>query len=1317
MISHRLRLLMRNIIRIIVKRFYGLCAVLLIGLAVVVTIGRELAPQVSNYRGDIEAFLSQRMALQVSLGAVRVSWAGLSPELRLDSIQITGPEGEVILSVDRGVAEVDLVRTLANWQLALGRLEFAGVAMGFEQSAAGNWSLRGFTPPSHRDERIDFNDPLDIFLLGHHIEIRDARFSFQFRTGHGSHVQLPHLVLENSGNFHRLRSEIGVDRNRDVLALVIEAHGDPRRPHTFRATGYVRLQQFELDKAVAALPGRWWDGLPNQEWRKDHLLDLEAWFEISEGMAVDTRGWLDIGELPVALDQALPTPQRTTAKFAGRLADSGAWKLSLNDIRLTWDEVRAPATDLLLSSPGLGQPVSLQTAQLDLAAWTRVAHRAGLLDGRGQEALEALNPAGLLENLQVSIAGTRLQDLSFRANLRDVAVGSWRGAPALKQVSGFVEGSPMRGHVDVASVDGFSMHYPTIYKEPLAFDRALGRVHWQVELESRTVSLHSGLLSVSSEAGEGRGYFTLDLPFKFGSKPEELVVQVGLRGSKAQYHRRFVPYVLPASLIGWLDQSIGEGEVSSGGFLYRGGISAGSVEHAAIQLFLDVEDADLAYHPQWPSLREASGVVWLDDRRILATLSKAKVLDTEVEEGRLMVEALDDGQLQLHIAGRAVGDARDGLRLIHNTPLNEVIDRELVADWSVAGEMQTQIDMTLPLASGQPVIEHLDLVFDDARLSAGQLGLDIGGVEGAIIYRHGEGLRSEGLSGLLWGDPVHASLASDGESVALTLDTRVSVDELQKWSGRPELSFLSGEAAITARLEIPQGAAASGAIPTFQVRSNLQGVAIDLPQPLGKEAEESRALLIDFSQKDDLRANVSYGERLEGLVELRGGRLLRAGVGLGGTAASLPPRGTLAVQGQLSDFPFGRWHAVLDRFLELREFAGSKAGPEAGWNYVFDVAIDRFVYEDLLATDLKLSGSGNAERWQFVMDSQMVAGEARLYADGRQPALLELQHLRLPATKSEPELPDYLKPFIHEPQQKANDLLAQVDPRGLPAINFAVREFSVGEDDFGTWSFQLRPTPTGVVLKQIVGSVRGGQIIGQQVGQGATLHWDNIDGDVQSRFTGRFVTANLGSVLQQWNQPHLLDSESSLFDAQLSWSGSPAAISLTSLRGDVSMGIKRGTFIRGAGEANTGSALLELIAFFNFDTWMRRLRLDFSDLNRAGTAFKSLEGTLQFDRGKVYMNTPVVVNSNSSRFQMAGVVDLVESELDTKLVATIPVGGNLTFVAALTGMGLPAVAGMWLISKVFEEQIGKMSSLSFHVTGPLNDPDMDFMRLFDDEAV
>ncbi|MGQ9426183.1 YhdP family protein [Gilvimarinus sp. F26214L] len=1310
---------MRNLTRTFVKRFWGLCAFVLIGLAVVVTLGRELAPQVGQYRPEIERYLSSAMDAQVTITAITASWEGLSPELTLTGLSISSHEGEQILAVDTAFAELSIMRSLANGELVLGQLEFVDMTMGFRQRADGSWTLPGLPPRPADSEAIDLSNPLDIFLLGDRIQFRDAHFSFDFRSGHRSEVSLPQLLLENNGTFHRLSSEVAVDRNRDVLALVMEAEGDPRDPENFTAKGHLKLQQFELDKAVAALPGRFWDGLPNQEWRKGHQLNLELWFDVSEGMAAEARGYLDIGELPVDVDEGLSLPTRTTAGFVGQWGRNGDWQVALRDLSLKWEDGSAEPLDLLFSSEGLGKPVQLQVASLDIAHWYKRLNAAGLLPGAVGEALEVLQPGGQLRNGKMTLAGTRLEDLALTANVDGLTVESWRGAPAVTGVDAYLEAKGLSGFVDLASEQGFSMHYPTIYRDALQFERARGRVHWRVDLDDKLVKIHSGLVSLNGAVGEAHGYFSLFLPFEGSSHQEELIVQAGLRDSSTRYHKQFVPYILPEPLLNWLDQSVGEGRVSSGGFIYRGGLRAETAAAASVQLFLNVQATELAYHPEWPALRQGEGVVWLDDRTVRADLESARVLDTQLTGGEILVEANEKGG-RLTLRGSTEGDASDGLRILRETPLGQMLGGEWYADWVLQGSMKTALDLTVPLAAGgEAEIRQIQVDVEDTRLSMQELGLEVGSVAGTVIYDP-EGLHGDQLSGRLWGEPIQGRIATrpatddQPRQLELSFQGRASIDSLKTWLPLPELEFADGKAAATARIELPFEAGGSGEPPRLVVSSDLEGVAVDLPPPFGKPAAQPRTFRFSTSLGSgqslyDLR----YAELLHGLLEVENGQLERGALMLGGGSPSLPASRTLHVGGHLARFEPTQWQQVLTRYQAARE-SGDASGRGASLEQSLDLHFGSVAVRDLELNDVQLRGQGQAEQWDLNLESDAVAGRVRLFPHNR-PMLLELDHLHLP--EKEQETPAIVNPFLPLPEPEPVDLLAEVDPRSLPALDFSVRSLSLGGEDYGSWTFRLRPTAEGVLADSIVGSVRGGQIVGRQAGEGAKLYWEKVGERLSSRFEGRFVTDNLGSVLEQWNQPRLLDSESSEFDATLSWPGSPAAMALTALQGQIVMDVERGTFIRGAGEASTGSALLELIAFFNFDTWLRRLRLDFSDLTRAGTAFETIEGSLHFEEGSVFMHQPVVVNSHSSRFQMAGEVDLMESRLDTKLVATIPVGGNLTFVAALAGMGLPTVAGMWLISKVFEEQIGKMSSLSFHVTGPLNDPDMDFVRLFDDQAV
>lgn len=1305
---------------LIVKRFWGLCAFLLISLALLVALGRELAPQLANYRAELESHISELAGAEVSIGAVHAFWQGLSPQLEFRDLVVQGRDGETLFFVDRVQTRLNLLQSLLDRQLILDNLRFSQLTMGFVQSPDGSWSLRGVDPEASSSGGLDLSGPLDIFLTASHIEVRDAQLSFDFRTGHHTELSLPSAILENQGSFHRLHSELAVDGGQDVLRLIIEAQGDPRSSETFQAQGYLRLRDFDLDRIMAALPGDLWQGLPGQAWREDSRLDLDLWLDVTPGMQIYTRGLVKVGELPLALEH-IQTPLRTSARFAGYWDEFSAWKLALRDLSLVMEDVDLPALDVQLSSEDLDTPVQVQIAELDLEPWTAAIRESGLLEGWALDALRELNPRGQLRNATFSLAGTALEDITIRANLHQVYLDSWQGAPAVEQLDGYVETKPLAGFVDIASEHGFSMHYPTIYHEPLTFDSARGQVHWQVDLEGKAVDVHSGLLALEGPMGLAHGYFSLHIPTEKGeSRDDELILQIGLQNSNTRYHTQFVPYILPGPLLDWLEQSIGEGELRSGGFLYRGGLRSETAAHAAIQLFLNIAEGELSYHRDWPAVEAAFGTVWLDNQTVSAELESARIFNTQVERGQIKVHVNHEGgSPMLEIEAAARGDAADGLRFLRETPLQSVVGGQWLEAWQLQGDLRSAISIAVPLDAEQaPSIHQLDLNLANTLASNPDLNLEFAAVAGRLSYNDDRGLYSDALHGTLWGRAVEVEVSEiQGEYRALnvTMTGQMDVASVQDWSGRPELAFAAGEALAAADLFVPISGGAD-VPPRLTIRSDLEGVNIDLPAPFGKAEGETRAMELGLSLKSDANLlELRYQDLLHAVFELDDGTLARGGIQLGGNA-QLPERGHLQLSGSMAYLKVDEWTQVWARYQEAQSQQEGAAGMGAhgsgpSLRSGFELSLASAVFAGFELDNLNLRGEELVDRWQISLDSHRLGGEVSLYRDASMPALLNLSHLHLADFES-----DGSSDILDQEQ----DLLADFDPRTLPALDVNLDSVNIGDTDFGSWSFQLRPTEEGVIARRITGSVKGGHILGLTEGEGAQLEWQAGNGPAISHFQGRFVTDDLGSVLEQWGQPRLLDSESSWFEVDLRWPGSPAAIGVVNLQGSVDLSVQRGSFVRGAGEsaqARAGGALLELISFFNFDTWLRRIRVDFSDLRRSGMAFQSIRGVLHFDDGRVMMDDPVVVSSFSSRFQMAGVVNLLDSSLDTRLVATIPVGGNLTFMAALAGFGLPGVAGMWLISKVFEEQIDKVSSLSFDVSGSLQEPKMRFVRFFDHEAV
>ena len=63
-------------------------------------------------------------------------------------------------------------------------------------------------------------------------------------------------------------------------------------------------------------------------------------------------------------------------------------------------------------------------------------------------------------------------------------------------------------------------------------------------------------------------------------------------------------------------------------------------------------------------------------------------------------------------------------------------------------------------------------------------------------------------------------------------------------------------------------------------------------------------------------------------------------------------------------------------------------------------------------------------------------------------------------------------------------------------------------------------------------------------------------------------------------------------------------------------------------------------------------------------------------------------------------------------MATLPVASNLPWIAALAA-SLPVAAGVYVVSKVFDKQMNRLSSAVYTIGGSWNDPQVSFDHIFD----
>lgn len=1316
-----------------VGKLIGFVAVFVIVTAVVIQLGRLLAPLVADNRVRIEDYLTEQLGARVQFGAIQAHWDSLRPELSVDQLTVTNAEGEQVLVVKHASAQLGILLSLWDWDIRLWHLEFTGVHMLLDQTASAGWQLSGVQTPARSSSSLD---PVDALLISRHILFDDIHTQFNFLSGRQQPVSFTEMRLENDHYFHRLTADVDLPDQPDGIQLVYEGTGDPRKADEFKGDGYLKLDSYPLASVVAFMS----EDIASHAGVQDGLVSAEVWLRTRPERPAALQGTMNFHR-QTDIDDAIPL--RASADLTGQWFSLQNWNLNLQNAQAFWQNRQLQPLNASLASSADPENWVVRIPQLDLAELSReLSNFSDLPESQVPDKVlrmvNELGVAGTVSNIHVAIPKASPMDFVLRANLQQVSVNEWKGSPEIQHLDGYLEMSSRSGFVEIDSKDGLSMHFPQVYHDALEFDRAQGVVGWTLRPEQNQAQVYSGLLNLQGKLGDASGYFYLDAPLERNTRPTELMLQIGLQNGRALDHKKLVPKVVPDSLLTWLDSSIIGGEVPSGGFLMESYFGEGASDARSVQVALNVRGGDLKFDPRWPSLQAFSGFLEIDDSQVHGWVDEGEFLQTALQPTYLEVgnNPTGDGSL-LQINGSVAGEASSGLQLLTETPIHDLLGSAL-DDWVLGGDLSAQVQLRIPLKTGETGSrQQVDVALEEATLSMPGLGLEFSRVQGNLAYSDGRGLHTDSLSARLWGQPLGLRIASSPQvsspqASSMTTDIHfkgpLDFSRLAAWTKRPEALFVEGTVPVSGVVTV-----APGEIPVrIQASSDLSGASIDLPAPYGKKAIEKRPLSVDIPvgrnhtsyrfKYDDLvsvNLQVTKGQPVDGLIAL-------------GEPSQLHINDGLWLDGVVDKLDAELWWPVVQRYQSFSEqlslqqqAAQAKRSPvqlAAGGQEVLssslnlNVFVDHFLWGDLELKAVQVGGGQRQNGWRIRVDDERIKG-AFFMADDGSPLNIDLDYIHWPAL-------DQASSAAEGEEDGFSQKLSSIQPQNIPAIDFSVGDLALGEKNLGRWSLQARPDKKGLVISNILGSVDGIHVSAREPKdsrgekskkseEGATIVWRKSADQERARFYGKLASGNLADVSDAWQLPRMIDSKSVELNVNLHWPGNPAAFTVKDLQGKMKVDVQDGRFYRSTGQAS--DALLRLVGLFNFDSWIRRLQLDFSDVFKGGTPFESVTGEIQFDKGMVYLTKPMEVKNTSSVLKMGGKINLPDETLDTSLVATLPVGGNATLIAAFAG-GLPAAAGVYAISKIFKKQMERVASVSYSIKGSWSDPDIEFDKLFDNKA-
>lgn len=1263
-------------------------------VAAYVSIGRMVLPRLENYQGNIEAMLSEQLDMHVQASSLQGGWQGFQPTVKLTQISLTpgldnGQLAAPVLNIENIDLQLDVVASLLAKTPIFSSLTLAGVQLELTQNEAGRWYLEGMQPGSGK------GDALNWLLLQNQLLVKHLTITLKPNGDEPKELQIPEWGLKCGSLVCSSQGSLRISASaNDTLQFAANSYGRPGSKD-FQLNGYLKSPPFQLTEWLFLT-----DKLPLQVTGIESLmLGTELWFEWGNNQLLDVRGHVDLPEVKLGAGSGeLVAFESLHSRFFWQKSlqqKDELWRLSLDDFTFNWGGQNfEPARRQVVMRQGeQGRIVQLWADRVALQPLARTLELVNSLPVKVRDALQELRPSGELVNVHFDYPlddESKTPDFYLRADLDNVAVAAWKGAPSLVAVNGQLQVGAYSGQVNFYS-DNLAMHFPRVFNDIWLFKRARGVINWQ--REGNTLWLKGRDLQLKGELGDVTGQF--GFVSSRGEFEPRLSLLIGLENARLPAAMTFVPGVVIDPKVGdWLARAFSAGDVHRTRFVLEQSLVKGSPQ-VTRTLAMDVQarDVDFLFHPEWPKLTEADVAVQIMDKRVAVIADRANIFDLELNniEANYSADAKTGSRLQATAAVK--GALRDSWRILTDTPLQQTIF-PLAKDFSFKGIMQGNVALDIPFKKPQQSRVKVDFLTRNARLAIPSLSVAADKIGGVFSYHSDRGLTARKVEANMFGYPLAMTINSQQTGQGLTTQFdfkgRLKATELAAWLPATLTAQLAGETDFTAALELGKGSANS-----LQINSNLQGVAVNLPEPFAKTVAQATPFSLNMMLQEPQLHTLHYADKLAYRLQLKNKNYHNGVVRLGPGKLAEHGNSGIEITGSLPMLDVKQWQQL---------FTGSSAGsgskttgdeskrqPSLLSNISrIDVAVERFRFLDRNFNQVTFNALQSKGDWQLAFNNEEAKGMLSYYPASNKPLAVDFNYLKLPAQN-----PAQNKTVQAEP----TDILASWQPQQLPELDLRIQQLTLGQQPYGSWAFNSRSNDQGVTLEALSFDFKGMQ------GSGV-VDWRYENNSHRSEFRGDVKIPNVATTLTKLQFSAAVEASDAKFSGQLAWPGSPAAFSLVESEGALIMSADEGRL--------ADLKALPLLGVFNFNNLSRRLRLDFSDLFEKGFSFDEAKGAFKFDKGTMLLTKPLVIEGPSAKFKVEGQTDLRHQRFDHDVIVVLPVTDSIPVLVSLAGfpqIGIP----VYLFNKSFGDMFDRFTSVNYRVSGPWHEPEIKLKNFFKSE--
>ncbi len=1319
-----------------------------------------IVPRIGELRPQLEAAATRLVGLPVRVGSITAYSTNLLPAFELGNVRLLDDQGREALRLPRILVSLS-PRSLLKLQFD--QILLDGPVLNVRRSADGRIWVAGMDlshgnqlePDEALLDRI-FSQPEFVIRNGAIVWTDDMRAVPPLALG------AVDMVLRNRSRLHEMR-----------LDATPPAHWGDR---------FQLMARFE-QPFLSIGNGRWreWSGQAFADFSRidvtrfkqyaDPGVDIaqgqgaiRAWVDIARGQVAAVTADLALAQVAVRLDPQLEPLQLATV--SGRLSSRFAPDLrewSTRDLAFdTLDGIHWPGGNFSvrqqLAVAGKAASGELRADRLDLAALAQIAGRLPL-DATLRQALARHQPAGLVETIRLRWqqgagqdptyqAEGRVQRLAVRAvpDATGAPVGSAQsiGTPGVQGLGGDFSFNESGGKAHLALVDG-SISFPGVFEEQtVPFQRLSGELSWQRSGDALQVQLARAQFSNADADGTLELKWQTSDPARSASRsrfPGVLDMQGKLSRANATRVHRYLPLVLGPDARHYVRDAVQAGAASAVAFKVKGDLWDMPFADARAGEFLitaQISGATLAYVPRnlqaadarpWPAATRLSGELVIDRQSLKVNGARGNLVGVptlQVTRADAAIANLASNSV-VAVNLEARGPLADMLGFVASSPVASMT-QQAMAGLGGTGNAELRLKLDVPLdatdrtrVQGAVVLQGNDLQvapavprLQRARGTVGftEAGFTVTGVQARFL---GGDVRIDGGSQLA---PATASAAEPAAAaLAFRLQGTVSADGLRQareWGVVSRLApLLSGTTAYSATIGM------RGGEPEIVISSTLAGMALDLPSPLGKSAEQTMALRLESlplrdngtgaGRQDQLLfelgrvASVRYQRDLSGALP----RVLRGAIALGLEDPDATP---MPREGVVANLRFDALDVDVWQRLVTQVAGAAAASPPTGadaagsyWPSSLALRARSVSAAGHTLNGLVAGGTREGSVWRANLDAQQLNG----YVEYRQPTGSGAGRLyaRLARLTLAPSAASEVESLLDEQPQSipALDIVAQeLELRGKKLGRVEVDAVNRAVGGPGAAGREWRLNRFDVIMPEAVFRATGNwAAIRAQAAEGAPVAAPALRAAprVPQRRTVmnfRLEIQNSGDLLARFGTKDVVRRGKGLMQGQVAWAGSPLSLDYASLSGAFNVNIENGQFLK----ADPG--LAKLLGVLSLQSLPRRLTLDFRDVFSEGFAFDFFRGDVRIEQGIAYTDNLQMKGVNAAVL-MEGQADLARETQDIRVVVVPEINaGTASLIAAAIN---PAIGlGTFLAQFVLRKPLMEAATQEFHIDGSWVEP-------------